>query len=83
ETQQILKDLYQDIMVEKQMRIMDTEDFEALELLKDAGLEVYFINDEEATTVWEAPLSKVKDTFRKELGTVGEQALGVIKRAAP
>jgi hypothetical protein len=54
-----------------------------LELLKDAGLEVYFINDEEATTVWEAPLSKVKDTFRKELGTVGEQALGVIKRAAP
>ncbi|MEE9202568.1 MAG: hypothetical protein V3U31_05195, partial [Dehalococcoidia bacterium] len=58
-------------------------DFEALEFMKDAGMEVYFISPEEATAVWEKPVSQVIEQFKTELGPVGERALGIIQRATP
>jgi C4-dicarboxylate-binding protein DctP len=83
ETRKIMQDTYQDIMVDKQMRIMDTEDFEALEFMKDAGMEVYFISPEEGESVWKTPITQVNEQFKTELGDVGERALGIIKRATP
>jgi C4-dicarboxylate-binding protein DctP len=83
ETREIMQATYQDIMVEKQMRIMDNEDFEALEFMKDAGMDVYFISPEEADAVWRAPVSQVNEQFRTELGAVGVQALDIIKGATP